>query len=224
MSRRPLALVLSNDVPDSDYGARHLAAAFEAAFDTGIVEPLDGVAAVRARLSEGRVQALVLSGSDRSVNLSLQWMQEEQDLLRDAVAARVPTLAVCFGHQLLGVAFGAGVVTRNKRTGLFDIELIGRDPLFDGLGPRAVVPEQHRDQLDRLPKGFELTATSDYCRIQAMRHESAPVYGVQFHPCYGDDVFDADDEWAATPLRGRFAHDGGRVLSNAVALFRKLVG
>jgi GMP synthase-like glutamine amidotransferase len=143
---------------------------------------------------------------------------------REAAALRVPTLAVCFGHQLLGLAFGAGIARTAKRIGLYEVVPLSDDPLFAGLPDGATVPEQHQDQLDRVPDGFELVATSDYCRVQAMRHARLPVYGVQFHPCYGDDVFDADDAWEETGLRGRFTHDGARILANAVGIFRKWVG
>lgn len=224
MSRRPRALVLSNDVPNSDYGARHLAAAFEAAFDTEIVEPLGGFGAPRAWLAAHRADTLVLSGSERSVTERLPWMKEEADLLVEAVALRVPTLAVCFGHQLLGEALGAKVVRDRKRIGLYEVVPLSDDALFAGLPGRATVPEQHQDQLDRAPDGFELVATSDYCRVQAMRHVGAPVYGVQFHPCYAGDVFDADDAWEETGLRGRFTHDGARILANAVGILRRWVG
>jgi GMP synthase (glutamine-hydrolysing) len=215
--------VLSNDVPNSDYGARHLAAAFSVAFDATIVEPLDGFGDPRAWLAARGAQALVLSGSERSVSQRLPWMEEEKALLVEAVALGVPTLAVCFGHQLLGQAFGAGVVRGEKRVGLFEVVPVGGDRLFAGMGARAVVPEQHEDRLDGVPDGFRLVASSDYCRVQAIAHSAVPVYGVQFHPCYGDDVFDEDDAWEATGLRGDFAHDGARILSNAVRIFREWV-
>ncbi len=33
-----------------------------------------------------------------------------------------------------------------------------------------------------VPPGFTLLALNDVCRIQAIKHESRLVYGVQFHP------------------------------------------
>lgn len=224
MSRRPRVVVLSNDVPNSDYGARHLAAVFSSAFDARIVEPLEGLGDPRAWLAARGTAALVLSGSERSVSQRLPWMEDEKALLVQAVALGIPTLAVCFGHQLLGQAFGAGIVRGEKRVGLFEVGPLGDDPLFAGLGPRALVPEQHEDRLEGVPDGFRLVASSDYCRVQAIVHSAVPVYGVQFHPCYGDDVFDEDDAWETTGLRGRFAHDGARILSNAVRIFREWVG
>jgi GMP synthase (glutamine-hydrolysing) len=211
--------IVNNDDPDSDYGAEHLAAAFARLSDTSIVSPLAGFAPARAWLREENADALVLSGSDRSVTEALPWMLEEEDLLRACVGAQVPVLAVCFAHQVLGKAFGADVVVGRKHIGLFPIVPLGNDAAFAGLGPAVVVPEQHGDRLSRVPDGFLLIATSDYCEVQAIRHSRAPVYGMQFHPCYGEDVLDYDDAWKDTGLRGRFRHDGGTILDNVARVF-----
>jgi GMP synthase-like glutamine amidotransferase len=216
-------IVVNNDDPDSDYGAKHLAAAFAAVFSAEIVSPLEGFPSADDWIRGGAADALVLSGSDRSVREALPWMLEEEELLREAVGARVPVLAICFGHQLVGEAFGAGIETREKRIGLFEVAVVGRDPAFDGLGDSATVPEQHADQLSRVPDGFELIATSDYCPVQAVRHASAPAYGMQFHPCYEESVFEADEAWEALPqLRESFRHDGPRILANVARIFAEV--
>ncbi|MDY7082977.1 MAG: gamma-glutamyl-gamma-aminobutyrate hydrolase family protein, partial [Halobacteria archaeon] len=38
------------------------------------------------------------------------------------------------------------------------------------------------DEVKEVPESFVRTARSDICGIEAMRHESRPVYGVQWHP------------------------------------------
>jgi GMP synthase (glutamine-hydrolysing) len=39
-----------------------------------------------------------------------------------------------------------------------------------------------------LPENFQLTASNETCRIQAMQHTTRPLFGVQFHP----ELFDAE--------------------------------
>jgi GMP synthase-like glutamine amidotransferase len=224
LSRRPKIVVINNDHPASDYGARHLAEAFAASFRPEILSPLGGFPDAERWIAERGADALVLTGSDRSIVEQLPWMIEEESLIRVAIHARVPLLAICFGHQLLGEAYGAGIVSGEKRVGLFEVAITTSDPAFDGVGGLAVVPEQHADQLAQAPEGFELLATSDYCPVQAMRHASAPAYGMQFHPCYGESVFEADEEWERlVDLRGRFHHDGAEILSNVARIFAELV-
>lgn len=221
MSSRRRAVVISNDEPDSSYGAHRLSLAFEESFDTELFVPLGGFGAPRVWLKRVRADVLVVSGSDRSVLTELPWMREEEAVLRAAVELGTPTLAVCFGHQLLAKAMGARIVTRKKRVGLSEVEPVGRDPVFAGVDGHALVPEQHSDQVEHVPDGFVLTATSDYCRVQAMRHEESPVYGVQFHPCYDDEVFDVDEAWIGLDVPRPLSHDGPLILANTVRLFEQ---
>ncbi len=223
MSRLPRTVVVSNDEPDSSYGAESLARHFGARFDTELVSPVDGFGGGSSWIRRVGADALVLSGSDRSVLSELPWMLEEEEVLRRAVEAGVPTLAVCFGHQLLAKAFGAKIGTFEKRIGLFEVRATVADRLFEGVGETAVVPEQHSDHVSSVPDGFVVAATSSYCPVQAMRHEVVPVYGVQFHPCYDDDVFDVDEAWAALDVPRPLSHDGGLILRNVVALFAEIL-
>ena len=219
MSDAHRAIVISNDEPDSDYGARRLASAFDTFFQTEFVNPLDGFEHPDSWLAERGADVLVLSGSERCVLDELPWMLEEEEVLRAAVAAGVPTLAICFGHQLLAKAFGCEIVRQDKHVGLFEITSVGGDGVFGGLGDSIVVPEQHGEQLADVPDGFELIAGSDYCPVQAFRHGKAPVYGMQFHPCYDATVFDVDEAWAEVGGRDSFVHDGRAILKNVVRIF-----
>jgi GMP synthase (glutamine-hydrolysing) len=106
--------------------------------------------------------------------------------LRSAAARNVPILGVCFGHQLLGVAFGARIVQNpnGRETGSVEVRLTpegGRDPLFRGLPNTFTVQATHEDVVDRLPAGATLLAGNANTALQAFG-VGANVRAVQFHP------------------------------------------
>lgn len=99
----------------------------------------------------------------------------------------IPTLGICFGHQLLGFAAGVDVghsVVESK-TGTQPVELTDEgvnDPLFKDM-PRAFPAQYaHKDVLFDLPTGATILARNgDKCRFSALRY-GPKMYSVQFHP------------------------------------------
>lgn len=127
----------------------------------------------------------------------------------------VPTYAACGGHQLLGFIFNE-TLRRVKRLrdapmrklrpgepdwgyqyhpgyfkeqGIHPIDIVQRDPLFTGLPKRMLLPEAHYCEIKKLPKDFVLLASSENCRIEAMRHRDRPIYGLQFHAEQWTDAY-----------------------------------
>jgi len=93
-------------------------------------------------------------------------------------------------------------------TGFFEIEQVRSDPLFRGLPPRMIMRCSHYCEVKRLPPNFIRLARSAHCAIEAMRHRTRPLYGVQFHP----EAFEAP-----------FMH-GRTLLKNFAALARRCSG
>src|SRR5437879_4048083 len=57
---------------------------------------------------------MVLTGSPLSLVEPTSWMEESARFVLDAAATGIPVLGVCFGHQLVGYAWG-GQVRKNPR-------------------------------------------------------------------------------------------------------------
>lgn len=121
----------------------------------------------------------------------------ERALLADAVAADVPVLGVCLGHQLLALALGARLRRRSAREiGFAPVRVVADDPVLRGLGAPGDAPtvlHWHSDEVD-LPPGATLLASTDATQVQAFRHGSA--VGLQFHPELDVAMLDL---WLATP-------------------------
>jgi GMP synthase (glutamine-hydrolysing) len=111
--------------------------------------------------------------------------QHEMDLVRQMDR---PFLGICFGHQLIGAAYGSEVVDLGHNVREFkEVSLLGTDPLFDGLPSSIRVSESHRQALNSVPEGFNNLAESATSQVEAIRHQKRPIYGVQFHPERSDD-------------------------------------
>lgn len=106
-------------------------------------------------------------------------------VLGEAVSHGVPTLGICMSHQLLAAGFGGRVGPRPD--GLFVgfenvRQLVVGDPLWDKLPPAVTLAEFHHDEVLKPPLGWEATADSDSCRVEAMRWPGRPVWSFQGHP------------------------------------------
>jgi anthranilate synthase component 2 len=102
---------------------------------------------------------------------------------------KLPILGVCLGHQSIGQATG-GVIVRAKRLMHGKTDRIKHDGqgLFRGLASPLTATRYHSLVIrpDTLSKDFVVSAWADAPEgdkeIMAIRHQSLPVVGVQFHP------------------------------------------
>jgi len=111
------------------------------------------------------------------------------EAFRTLGAQGIPMLGVCLGHQSLGEAFG-GRTVRAKRLMHGKTDQVRHDgsALFTGIPSEFRVTRYHSLVTDAsaLPEALTPVAWStdpaDEGEVQAMRHASLPIWGVQFHP------------------------------------------
>ena len=166
------------------------------------------VSELAAAAEEFKPDAIVLSGTLRDFDYY------HPDILSSFAEfiqrTSTPVLGICGGHQLVGLSFGARVVTldsqeqrarRENRVTEYQYRLVRivdpADPIFQAIddpqsgiwqdytkqGRILRVWQNHGLQLDQVPEGFTLLATSYLCRNQMMvkRSEGQMIYSVQFH-------------------------------------------
>ena len=110
-------------------------------------------------------------------------------LVQRAAVEGIPLLGVCLGHQAIGEAFGGRVVRAERLMHGKGGEVTHRDPtLFAGLPDPLPVMRYHSLVVSPIafPSELEVTAWStDRApgeEIMALRHRTAAIWGVQFHP------------------------------------------
>lgn len=106
-------------------------------------------------------------------------------LLAQAVAADLPTLAICLGAQLLAEV-GGGKVRKGidgpevGATLVAKRDAADKDPVFGPLPLSPDVIQFHHDEIAELPPGATLLASNPFYANQAFR-VGRHVYGLQFH-------------------------------------------
>jgi len=96
----------------------------------------------------------------------------------------VPVFGICLGMQFIARELG-GSVDSGEYGGYADVTVDitdDDDPLVGSLAPETRVWASHADEVVGLPSGFERTARSDVCGVEAMSDTGRDLYGVQWHP------------------------------------------
>jgi len=150
---------------------------------------------------------------------------------------KLPVLAICGSHQLVGIAFGSKLKTldnlelHEKRTDRVleyqyrFVKIVDpSDPIFEGNNDETSgvwqeytkeddilrVWQNHGVQVEGVPEGFELLATSYLCRNQMMvkRSDGQLIYTVQFH------LEKSFEDWSKNPTRWEHPNESrdGRIL------------
>jgi GMP synthase (glutamine-hydrolysing) len=136
----------------------------------------------RAAIERIAPEGIVLSGGPASVYAEGAPMPSE-DVLAFLRAAKPPVLGICYGMNVLNVAFGGEVARGEKKEfGPADVRIQRVDPLLAIGGRTTRVWMSHGDRMTKLGPELEALATSDNSPFAAVRHRERPIYGLQFHP------------------------------------------
>jgi anthranilate synthase component 2 len=98
------------------------------------------------------------------------------------IAARKPLLGVCLGHQAIALACGGRVERVAPVHGKAAPVRHDESGLFAGLLSPFAATRYHSLAVSIVPEPLLANAWSDEGMVMGLRHRSAPVHGVQFHP------------------------------------------
>ena len=130
---------------------------------------------------DNSIKGLILSGGPLNVYESNRYSFDKKFLEKN-----IPVLGICFGHQILSKLNGGKVKkSKHREFGLANINK-GRDSLltknFFKNKRSTKVWMSHADQVSRLPKNFDVIASSGNSKFAIVENKFKKLYGVQFHP------------------------------------------
>ena len=130
------------------------------------------------RVRELAPRGLILSGGPASVYAPGSPQCDEK-----IFSLGIPVLGICYGMQLACKALGGNVASAPAREyGRAHCRVLASEGLFAGLPSETEVWMSHGDQVTGVSKDFVSLARTDTCPIAAVKHQSLPIYGLQFHP------------------------------------------
>lgn len=166
-------------------------------FDVTVSDP--------SELSPSDFAAVAITGSHSMVSDRLPWSEKTAAWLRDRVAGSgIPTLGICYGHQLLNQALG-GMVGNNPlgdEDGCADLSFrdsAAKDDLFSRISPADLACARgyvsHTQTILEPSPGLVVLATGSMDGHHAVRFANG-IWGTQFHPEFDQVVA---REYAAEP-------------------------
>ena len=106
-------------------------------------------------------------------------------LVRAALASGMPLLGVCLGHQAIAEALGATVTNAPEiMHGKTSLVTHDESDFYAGVPQPFRATRYHSLAVvdSTVPSELKVTSRTDSGAIMGLRHVTAPVFGVQFHP------------------------------------------
>jgi GMP synthase (glutamine-hydrolysing) len=166
----------------------------------------------------------IIFGSHSNVSDQLPWHLELALFIQDQLKQKIPTLGICFGHQLMADQFGATISKvkgknssyQGKRTTTIINERFGlkKESQFD-------IFTSHKYEVSKLSDQLIHIGQSNECHYDMIAHKTLPYLGLQGHPesseyfiqseldtpmCkkYLEDVLVGGDDFMETTLKHLF--------------------
>lgn len=123
-------------------------------------------------------QGWLLTGSRHGAYEDHAFIPPLEAFIREAYAAGVPMVGICFGHQIIAQALGGTVV---KHPGGW---AVGAQD-YDFGGVPVTLNAWHQDQVAVLPPGAQVAGRNAFCDNAALIYGDR-AFTVQAHPEFGD--------------------------------------
>lgn len=124
-------------------------------------------------------KGIILSGSPFSV-------RDKNALIPDLndIKGKFPLLGICYGAQFLAHFYGGEVApSEHREYGRANLETVNNEHiLLKNISPNSQVWMSHGDTIIKLPKDYQIIASTTDIKVAAYEIAEETTFGIQFHP------------------------------------------
>ncbi len=161
-----------------DFGAQYSQLIARRVRECGVYCEILPFSATIEQILSKNPKGIILSGGPSSV-----YAPGAPHVSKKLFDLEVPVLGICYGIQMMAYALGGEVEKAHKREfGLASLKIRDQKTLFAKLPKSLNVWMSHGDHVVKLPKGFQVLASTSNCHLAAAANLSKKLYGIQFHP------------------------------------------
>ncbi|WP_050527650.1 type 1 glutamine amidotransferase [Pseudorhodobacter aquimaris] len=124
----------------------------------------------------------LITGSRHGAYEDHPWIPLLEDFIRASYAAHVPTVGICFGHQIMAQAMGGRVEKFPQGWAVGPTE-------YDFDGTAMVLNAWHQDQVVAKPDCAEVVGANEFCANAGLLYDDR-MFSVQPHPEFRAEFID----------------------------------
>ena len=149
--------------------------------ESGVYSEIISHKKVKNKNIDNSIKGIILSGGPLNV-----YQINKYSFDKRIIENQIPVLGICFGHQILSKLNGGRVKqSKYREFGLANISKKRESILTKNFFNKKNINKvwmSHADQVSKLPKNFNVIASSQNSKFAIIENKKKNFYGVQFHP------------------------------------------
>jgi GMP synthase-like glutamine amidotransferase len=142
-----------------------------------------------------KADGYIILGSASNVSEKLQWHKDLLDFIIPKIENNIPTLGICFGHQLIADYYGSKVEYLNSNKNILNNPreiIFTQSEMGISLGTKLTLAFAHAQVIEDLSNKFYSFASSDISKNEAIKHKEYNFWGIQAHPEASEQFFNTE--------------------------------